>query len=106
MRASGLPWIRSRTCRCSNRCMNPGIPRGRCGRRATVGETRSPQPSHLPARMIKVSFEAADPSGLHLVVVGAHADDIEIGCGGTLLRLAGQGRIRSVDWLVFSALGE
>jgi LmbE family N-acetylglucosaminyl deacetylase len=31
------------------------------------------------------------PGGLHVLALGAHPDDIEIGCGGTLLRLAARG---------------
>ena len=45
-------------------------------------------------------------SGLRRVLLlGAHADDIEIGCGGTVLRLAEQ-RGLSVRWVVFSATPE
>jgi LmbE family N-acetylglucosaminyl deacetylase len=43
---------------------------------------------------------------VRILVIGAHADDIEIGCGGTLLRLAGEGRIRAIRWLVLSATGD
>ncbi len=39
-----------------------------------------------------------------ILCLGAHGDDIEIGCGGTILKLLGEaaGRI-SVEWVVFSA---
>ena len=40
--------------------------------------------------------------GLRLVCLGAHPDDIEIGAGGTILRLIAEGRIRSVRWVVLS----
>jgi LmbE family N-acetylglucosaminyl deacetylase len=40
---------------------------------------------------------------LRLLVIGAHADDIEIGCGGTILRLAAGHPGLSVDWVVCSA---
>jgi LmbE family N-acetylglucosaminyl deacetylase len=36
-----------------------------------------------------------------LLVLGAHADDIEIGCGGTLLRLAAERPSLEVAWVVF-----
>jgi LmbE family N-acetylglucosaminyl deacetylase len=42
---------------------------------------------------------------LRLLAVGAHADDIEIGCGGTILRLAAGYPGLSVDWVVCSADG-
>jgi LmbE family N-acetylglucosaminyl deacetylase len=50
-----------------------------------------------------LSLAGAGP--LRLLVVGAHADDIEIGCGGTLLRLVDEGRLRAIHWLVLSAGG-
>ena len=40
--------------------------------------------------------------GLRLVCLGAHPDDIEIGAGGTILRLVREGRIRSARWAVLS----
>jgi LmbE family N-acetylglucosaminyl deacetylase len=40
-----------------------------------------------------------------VLVVGAHADDIEIGCAGTIRRLAGSTRPPSVRWVVLSAEG-
>jgi LmbE family N-acetylglucosaminyl deacetylase len=41
-------------------------------------------------------------TGRHLLALGAHADDIEIGCGGTILRLAAEGRLAAVTWVVGS----
>jgi LmbE family N-acetylglucosaminyl deacetylase len=37
--------------------------------------------------------------------LGAHSDDIEIGAGGTLLKLAGQTSDLEIWWVVFSAAG-
>ena len=42
---------------------------------------------------------------LRLLCVGAHSDDIEIGCGGFILQLLRQHRVVDVDWVVFSANG-
>jgi LmbE family N-acetylglucosaminyl deacetylase len=41
-----------------------------------------------------------------LLCLGAHSDDIEIGAGGTLLKLAGQASDLEVCWVVFSAPGD
>ena len=40
---------------------------------------------------------------LKLLCIGAHSDDIEIGCGGTLLWLLSMGKRISVYWVVLSA---
>jgi LmbE family N-acetylglucosaminyl deacetylase len=40
---------------------------------------------------------------LRLLCLGAHSDDIEIGCGGTILRLAAEIPDLAVRWTVFSA---
>jgi LmbE family N-acetylglucosaminyl deacetylase len=42
---------------------------------------------------------------LKLLCLGAHADDIEIGCGGTILRLAAEVQDLIVRWIVFSGVG-
>jgi len=49
---------------------------------------------------------ASGGAGLNLLAIGAHSDDIEIGCGGTILRLAAERRLSSVRWVVLSAIGE
>jgi len=42
---------------------------------------------------------------LRVLAVGAHADDIEIGCGGTLLSWIRSGERLDVTWVVFAASG-
>lgn len=42
-------------------------------------------------------------SGLKLLLIGAHCDDIEIGCGGTILRLIQEYPIAHVSWIVFTS---
>jgi LmbE family N-acetylglucosaminyl deacetylase len=52
--------------------------------------------------MLKLFF-GRPTTPLRILCLGAHSDDIEIGCGGTLLQtLAGHSNIH-VDWVVFSA---
>lgn len=42
---------------------------------------------------------------IHVLCLGAHSDDIEIGCGGTILSLARQFPNVVFHWVVFSATG-
>ena len=42
---------------------------------------------------------------LAVLAIGAHADDIELGCGGTLLRLAADVEELELTWVVLSAAG-
>jgi LmbE family N-acetylglucosaminyl deacetylase len=42
---------------------------------------------------------------LRVLFLGAHSDDIEIGCGGTLLRILAAHPKASVHWVVFSGQG-
>lgn len=53
--------------------------------------------------MLSVSFGAHPSAPLHILCLGAHSDDIEIGCGGTLLRLLEERPDSTVDWVVLSA---
>jgi LmbE family N-acetylglucosaminyl deacetylase len=47
-----------------------------------------------------------DPAApVRILCLGAHSDDIEIGCGGTILHLAQQYPNVEFDWVVFSAIG-
>jgi LmbE family N-acetylglucosaminyl deacetylase len=41
-----------------------------------------------------------------ILCLGAHSDDIEIGCGGTILRLAEEHPCCTFHWIVFSASAE
>jgi len=51
--------------------------------------------------MLGLAFPARDEP-FRLLCLGAHADDIEIGCGGTILRLVAERPALSVRWVVFS----
>ncbi len=41
-----------------------------------------------------------------VLCLGAHSDDIEIGCGGTLLKLKQSHPHLKFHWVVFSAAGD
>jgi LmbE family N-acetylglucosaminyl deacetylase len=54
-------------------------------------------------RVLIVGGDRFTPS--HILCLGAHSDDIEIGCGGTLMTLLDRSSVR-VSWVVFSASGD
>lgn len=43
---------------------------------------------------------------IKILCLGAHSDDIEIGCGGTILRLLSQNQELDIVWVVFSSSNE
>lgn len=55
--------------------------------------------------MMHLSFNSKGEGGLKILCLGAHSDDIEIGCGGTILRLAEQYPACEFHWAVFNAVG-
>jgi LmbE family N-acetylglucosaminyl deacetylase len=55
--------------------------------------------------MLRVVLPPQRQRPLKLLCLGAHADDIEIGCGGTVLRLASEMADLIVRWIVFSGAG-
>ncbi|MCL4708119.1 PIG-L family deacetylase [bacterium] len=55
--------------------------------------------------MLQLEF-ASPEQHLKILCVGAHCDDIEIGCGGTLLKLTKSHRQIDVFWLVLTSTPE
>src|SRR5215510_13937129 len=53
--------------------------------------------------MLKLQFDKPTDSSYHILCLGAHADDIEIGCGGTILTLLDVYPHVECYWVVFSA---
>lgn len=83
-------------------------------RPSTQSSAQPPDPSHGPHQAVdssdelppaasvlgveEVPLQAAEESDVDVLVVGAHPDDVEIACGGTLARLATQGyRVGIID---------
>lgn len=56
--------------------------------------------------MIRFPFPQTDPGGFNVLLLGAHSDDIEIGCGGTVLRLLAERPGLRIHWIVCSATPE
>ena len=52
--------------------------------------------------MLQASFQNVR----RILCLGAHADDIEIGCGGTILKLLAGSKKIDVHWVVLGAGGE
>ena len=55
--------------------------------------------------MLSFEPDVAGDSPLQVLCLGAHADDIEIGCGGAVLELLANRPGTRVDWVVLSARG-
>lgn len=52
----------------------------------------------------KLAIDNSSP--LKILCLGAHSDDIEIGCGGSILRLIDENPNAVVDWIVLAANDE
>jgi LmbE family N-acetylglucosaminyl deacetylase len=50
---------------------------------------------------MKIQFDKNIP--LKILCLGAHCDDIEIGMGGTLLKLVNDYKIEQITWIVFAS---
>lgn len=55
--------------------------------------------------MRRLTLEPGDGRPRRVLALGCHSDDIEIGCGGTLLRLIELEPELEIRWIVFSAIG-
>ena len=56
--------------------------------------------------MLPLSLGRAPRRGHELLCLGAHSDDLEIGCGGTVLRLLAELPVARVTWVVLSGSPE
>jgi LmbE family N-acetylglucosaminyl deacetylase len=55
--------------------------------------------------MFQLRLDGPSEGSCKVLCLGAHSDDIEIGCGGTILRLLKMYPNAEVWWVVFSAAG-
>ncbi len=98
-KASGRRWTRSRTSSGSRACTKAVKRRGSGGLLVKRLTATSPQ------RLADAAASRARGAGdgpLRLLAIGAHSDDIEIGCGGTILKLIEQGSLSEVCWVVLT----
>jgi LmbE family N-acetylglucosaminyl deacetylase len=56
--------------------------------------------------VLRFGLPGAGSGRLRVLALGCHADDIELGCAGTLLQLKAAVPSLEVRWVVFSAIGE
>ena len=56
--------------------------------------------------MFRLSLNGKSPAIRKVLCLGAHADDIEIGCGGTVLRLLAENSSLEFYWVVLSSTHE
>src|SRR4029078_7129096 len=98
--ASGRRWTRSRTASGSRAWSATGEATGRSGLRPAHADRRPRGRAPAPGR-------ARDPRSRrrHRAGLAPRADDIERGCGGTLLRLAADVEELELTWVVLSAAG-
>ena len=53
--------------------------------------------------MLHLNLQITKQGRLNILCLGAHSDDIEIGCGGTILRMLQEYPKMDFFWVVFSA---
>ena len=75
--------------------------------RAPVAQGRAPRGARAEAGlMLALSLSGGEAPLRRVLAIGCHADDIEIGCGGTLLALTREHPDVEVTWVVLGAEGE
>lgn len=65
-------------------------------------QCKPPTESDL-AKMLGIKFSENPATPLKILCLGSHSDDIEIGCGGTILRLLSWYHELEIVWIVFAS---
>ena len=56
--------------------------------------------------MLSLALGRSGGAPVRLLAIGAHPDDIEIGCCGTILKLLEEDALSAIGWVVLSGKGE
>src|SRR5262249_13165910 len=111
--AIGPAWTRSRIGSILRKYLPRGMLLGNSGKRGPGSHPRAAGPTAVRRRegrswrpMLSLNFGSAADAALRVLCLGAHSDDIEIGCGGTLLTLLDRYANVSVHWVVLGAAGD
>lgn len=72
---------------------------------SAAGPARGATDGGVGEPMMHLNLSVKAGGSLKILCMGAHSDDIEIGCGGTILRLAEQYPDSEFHWVVFNAIG-
>ncbi len=85
--------------------------RGKCGSHVPREEASPPNLYSGPSVVSLIPVKSNSPiqlahGSLNILCIGAHADDIEIGCGGTILKLLQTHPGSRVVWVVLTARGD
>src|SRR5215475_6462915 len=77
-------------------------------RQCPILSTGSCSESPVFARHVMLNLAIARPAELpfRLLCLGSHSDDLEIGCGGTVLKIIREYKKVTVHWVVFSGSEE
>src|SRR5690349_17118383 len=75
-------------------CLSVAMRHGRCGKAAESSSDNG---------MLNCRLASKHGKALTVLCLGAHSDDIEIGCGGTILKLIDDYERIELYWVVFSS---
>jgi len=81
-------------------CLSAAMRPGKCGR---LTSSKNKNPDHV---VLKFTLAIKKGQALNILCIGAHSDDIEIGCGGTILRLLSDWDEVEINWVVFGSAGQ
>ncbi len=79
---------------------------GKSGRPMAITGSVKVCPTSERTDMLALNLRQAGLVASKILCLGSHSDDIEIGCGGTILRLLSSNQKLDIVWVVFSSSNE